>query len=135
MRGQYVVYERAARGEERFFLDIVEEVVSEIDEPKDWKKKKVGSGKHPGGRPYEYEFRPMLIVLMLMVYHRKEYREMEAHLRSNPLLLKELGLERAPSKSSIHSAASRIGIDTLVEVNDAIVDRFKKSLEELERSM
>jgi hypothetical protein len=100
-----VVYERAARGEERFFLDIAEEVVSEIDEPKDWKKK-VGSGKHPGGRPYEYEFRTRSIGLMFMVYHR-EYREMEVHLRSNSLLLKELGLERAPSKSSIHSAASR----------------------------
>ena len=24
------------------------------------------------GRPYEYEFRPMLLVLMLMVYHRKD---------------------------------------------------------------
>jgi hypothetical protein len=133
MKGQYVVYERAAREEERFFLDIAEDVVNEIDEPKSWKKK--GRSRAHPGRPYEYEFRPMLIVLMLMVYHRKEYREMEAHLRSNPLLLKELGLERAPSKSSIHSAASRIGIDTLAEVNDAIVDRFKKSLEELERSM
>ena len=61
---------------------------------------------------------------------------MEAHLRSNPLLLKEIGLDRAPSKSSIHSAAFRIGIDTLAEVNDTIIDRFKKSLEErLERSM
>jgi hypothetical protein len=134
MKGQCVVYERAARGEERFFLDIAEEVASEIEEPQSWKKRG-RSRAHQGGRPYEYEFRPMLIVLMLMVYHRKEYREMDAHLRSNPLLLKELGLERAPSKSSIHSAASRIGIDTLAEVNDAIVDRFKKSLEELERSM
>jgi hypothetical protein len=54
-----VVYERATRGEERFFLDIAEEVVSEIDEPKNWKKKR-RSETHPGGRPYEYEFRPML---------------------------------------------------------------------------
>ena len=73
----------------------------------------------------------MLIVLMLMVYHRKEYREMEAHLKSNPALLQELGLKKAPSKSSIHSAASRIRIDILAEVNDAIVTRFKKILEEL----
>ena len=47
MKGQYVVYERAARGEERFFLDIAEEVVGEIDEPKSWKKKG-RSGAHPG---------------------------------------------------------------------------------------
>lgn len=126
MKGQYVVYERATRGEERFFLDIAEEVVNETDEPENWKRRRE-SGKHPGGRPHEFEFRPMLIVLMLMVYHRKEYREMEAHLKSNPALLKELGLMRAPSKSVIHSAASRIGLDTLAEVNDAIVERFKKS--------
>ncbi len=134
MKGQYVVYERASRGEERFFLDIAKEIVEEIHEPENWKKERDPS-KHHGGRPYEYEFRPMLLVLMLMVYHRKEYREMEAHLKSNPHLLGELGLEKAPSKSLIHSAASRIGIDTLAEVNNAIVARFKKIMEELERSM
>jgi hypothetical protein len=134
MKGQYVVYERATRGEERFFLDIAKEVVQEIEEPEGWKKRKDAS-KRGGGRPYEYEFKPMLLVLMLMVYHRKEYREMEAHLKSSPHLLEELGLKKAPSKSILHSAASRIGIDTLAEVNDTIVDRFKKILEELERSM
>jgi hypothetical protein len=134
VKGQYVVYERACRGEERFFLDIAKEVINEIDEPKSWKKRE-DSGKRGGGRRCDYEFRPMLLVLMLMVYHRKEYREMEAHLKNNPILLQELGLKKTPSKSSIHSAASRIGIDTLVEVNDAIVARFKKILEELERSM
>ena len=134
VKGQYVVYGRACRGEERFFLDIAKKVVEEIDEPKSWKKRK-DSRKRGGGRTYDYEFRPMLLVLMLMVYHRKEYREMEAHLKSNPYLLQELGLKKAPSKSSIHSAASRIGIDTLAEVNDVIVARFKKILEELERSM
>ena len=129
-----MVYERATRGEERFFLDIAKEVVQEIEEPESWKKRK-DARKRGGGRPYEYEFRPMLLVLMLMVYHRKEYREMEAHLKSNAHLLGELGLRKAPSKSILHSAASRIGIDTLAEVNDTIVDRFKKILEELERSM
>jgi hypothetical protein len=138
MKGQYVVYERATRGEERFFLDIAKEVVSEIEEePKSWKKRARDQRRkhHPGGRPYEYEFRPMLLVLMLMVHHRKDYREMESHLKSNPYLLDELGLKNAPSKSSIHSAASRIGLDTLAGVNDAIVARFKKILEDLERSM
>lgn len=133
VEGQYVVYERASKGEDRFFLDIAEEVVSEIEEPTNWRKKK-DPGKRRGGRPHEYGFREMLIVLMLMVYHRKEYREMEAYLRSSPLLLRELGMKRAPSKSTIHSAASRIGLDTLAGVNDAIVARFKKILEGLERS-
>jgi hypothetical protein len=134
VKGQYVVYERATRREDGLFLDIAEEVVSEAEEPASWKKAKE-PGKRGGGRPWEYGFRPMLIILMLMVRERKDYREMESHLRNDPLLLKELGLERAPSKSSIHSAASRIGLDTLADVNDAIVARFKKILEELERSM
>jgi hypothetical protein len=134
MKGQYVVYERAARVEERFFLDIAKEVVDHVQEPKSWKKEGK-PGRHQGGRPCEYGFRPMLLVLMVMVRDRKDYREMESHLRNDPALLRELGLARAPSKSMIHSAASRIGLDTLAEVNDAIVARFKKILEELERSM
>ena len=76
----------------------------------------------------------MLLVLMLMVQDRKEYRE-ESHLRNNLALLRELGLGKAPSKSTIHSAAARIGLDTLAEVNDAVVTRFKKISEDLERSM
>jgi hypothetical protein len=133
VKGQYVVYERASREEERLFFDIAGEVVAEVDEPANWKKEKDPS-KRGGERPYEYEFRSMLLVLMLMVRDRKDYREMESHLRNNPHLLRELGLEKAPSKSSIHSATSRIGLDTLAEVNDAIVARFKKILEDLERS-
>jgi hypothetical protein len=65
---------------------------------------------------------------MLMVRDRKDYREIESHLRNNPSLVREPGLEKAPSKSSIHSAASRIGLDTLADVNDAIVAQFKKNL-------
>jgi hypothetical protein len=132
--GQYVVYERASRNEESLFLDIAGDVVAEIEEPADWKKVKDPS-KRGGGRPYEYGFRPMLLVLMLMVRDRKDYHEMESHLRNNPSLVRELGLEKAPSKSLIHSAAARIGLDTLAGVNDAIIARFKKILEDLERSM
>ena len=134
VKGQYVVYERASREEERLFLNIAGEVVAEIEEPANWKQAKDPS-KRNGGRRYEYGFKPMLLVLMLMVRDRKDYREMESHLRNSHSLLRELGLEKAPSKSSIHSAASRIGLDTLAEVNRAIVARFKKILEDLERSM
>jgi hypothetical protein len=133
VKGQYVVYERASKEEESLFLDIAGEVVSEIEEPAGWKKSK-DPRKRGGGRPYEYGFRPMLLVLMLMVRDRRDYREMESHLRNDPDLLRELGLKKAPSKSSIHSAASRIGLDALADVNDAIVARFKKILEDLERS-
>ena len=135
VKGQYLVYERASRDEERFFLSIAREVVDEVEEPKSWRREGAATpNEHAGGRPVEYGFRPMLMILLLMVYHRKEYREMESHLKSNPQLVEELGLQRAPSKSSIHGAVSRMGIDLLVKLNEAVVARFKKIGEELERS-
>jgi len=123
-----VVYERVSRDEERMFLDMAEEVVEETEEPGDWKgtTRNRDPKKHAGGRPIEYTFRQMLLVLLLMVYHRKEYREMEAHLKNNPTLLSELGLKKAPGKSTMHRAAGKMGIGTLVRMNDAIIARFKK---------
>ena len=133
-KGQYVVYERVSRDEERMFLDIAKEVIDEVGGPKNWKSKR-DLKKHAGGRPITYSFRQMLLVLLLMVYHRKEYREMEAHLKNNPALLNELGLNKAPGKSSIHRAAGEIGIGTLVKMNDVIIAKFKKVEEELGRGM
>ena len=122
-----MVYERVSRDEERMFLDMAEEVVEETEEPRDWNgTKSRDPKKHAGGRPNEYTFRQMLLVLLLMVYHRKEYREMEAHLKNNPILLSELGLKKAPGKSTMHRAAGKVGIDTLVRMNDAIIAKFKK---------
>lgn len=123
--GQYLVYERASRDEERLFLDTAKEIVNEIQEPRNWKRQ--DPRKHPGGRPFVYPFRQMLLILLLMTYHRKEYREMESHLKGNLQLLKELGLERAPGKSTMQRAAARLGVDTLRKTNDTIVKQFKKS--------
>jgi hypothetical protein len=133
-KGQYVVYERASRDEESFFLIMAKQVASEAKEPRNWRRK-IDPKKHRGGKPVEYGFKQMLLVLLLMVYHRKEYREMEAHLKNNPNLLNELGLKKAPSKSSIQRAAAKIGIATLVEINDTITDRFKKIMDLRERRM
>jgi hypothetical protein len=124
-KGQYLVYERASRDEERLFLETAREVVDEIEEPKNWKRQ--DPKKHPGGRNVSYGFRTMLLILLLMVYHRKEYREMEAHLNNNPHLLNELGLSRSPGKSTIQRGCAKISINTLVRVNDAITAKFKKS--------
>lgn len=61
-----------------------------MEEPKNWKKQ--DPEKHPEGRNVRYGLRTMLLILLLIVYHKKEYREMEAHLNNNPSLLKELGV-------------------------------------------
>lgn len=124
-KGDYLVYERASRDEDRLFVETAKEIVDGIEEPKNWKRH--DPRKHPGGRNMTYGFRQMLLVLLLMVYHRKEYREMEAYLKNNPHTLKELGLKKSPGKSTMQRATARIGISTLVKVNDAIVAKFKKS--------
>lgn len=124
-KGRYVVYERASRDEERAFLSIAKEIVAEVKEPREWAPR--DPKKHAGARPFKYGFRPMLLVLLLMVYHRKEYREMEAHLKGNIWLLPELGLNGVPSKSTIHRAMMRLGTKTLIELNDSVLSRFKKT--------
>lgn len=57
--------------------------VREMEEPEGWTIKERNPKKHPSGEPLEYDFRSMLLVLLLMVYHKKEYRRMEAHLKNN----------------------------------------------------
>ncbi len=126
-KGDYLVYERASRDEDRLFLETAKEAINEIKEPKNWKMPR-DPKKHPGGKKVTYDFKTMLLVLLLMVYHRKEYREMESHLNNNPHLLKELGLEKSPGKSTIQRAAARMSINTLVRLNDIIVEKFKKSV-------
>ena len=124
-KGRYVVYERASRDEERAFLSIAKEIVAEVKEPREWAPR--DPKKHAGARPFKYGFKSMLLVLLLMVYHRKEYREMESHLKGNIWLLPELGLNGVPSKSTIHRAMMRLGMETLIELNDSVLSRFKKT--------
>jgi len=73
-KGDYVVYERAFRNEDKLFFETAKEAISE-KEPKNWKMPKHPK-KHAGGKKVHYDFKTMLLILLLMVYHRKEYREM-----------------------------------------------------------
>ena len=130
-KGDSVVYERASKDEDRLFLEAAKEAVGAITEPKNWKKPR-DPKKHAGGKKVAYDFKTMLLILLLMVYHRKEYRE-ESHLNNNPHLLEELGLEKSPGKSTIQKAAARISLNTLVRLNDVVVEKFKKSGVLLER--
>lgn len=120
-QGDYLVYERASRDEERLFLEAAKEVVQEVREP---------AKKHRNrrGRPVTYSLKSMILILLLMTYHRKEYREMESHLKSNPRLVRELGLKKAPGKSTIQRAATSVAVDYLVRLNDAITAKFKKGM-------
>jgi hypothetical protein len=120
-QGDYLVYERASRDEERLFLEVTKAAVQEVGEPA---KKR----HNRRGRPATYLFRAMILILLLMTYHRKEYREMESHLKNNPRLVRELGLKKAPGKSTIQRAAASVGVNYLVRLNDAITAKFKKGM-------
>jgi hypothetical protein len=127
--GKYVVYERASKDEEQLFLEMVIEVVSTVKEPSNWMKPR-NSKKHAGGKPISYHFKPMMLVLLLMNYHRKDYREMETHLKCNKhLLLTELGLKESPSKSTIHVAHGKVSTKLLRKLNDTALSKFKKDVE------
>ena len=119
------MYERASRDEERLFLEVVKEAVGDVQEPSNWRKSR-NPEKHAGGKPVDYQFKPMLLTLLLMNYHRKEYREMESHLKNNPHILRLIGLEKAPSKSTIQRAHAKININMLTKLNDTIIAKFKK---------
>jgi hypothetical protein len=123
--GEYVVYERASKDEEQLFLRIGMELVSSLKEPSNWKKPR-NPKKHAGGKPVSYHFKPMMLVLLLMNYHRKNYREMEAHLKCNKHLLTELGLKESPSKSTIHAAHGKVSTKLLRKLNDTALSKFKK---------
>ena len=126
--GEYVVYERASKDEERLFLKIAIEVVNTVKEPSNWMKPR-NPKKHAGGKPISYHFKPMMLGLLLMNYHRKDYREMEAHLKCNKDLLIELGLKYSPSKSTIHVAYGKVGTKLLRKLNDTALSKFKKDVE------
>jgi hypothetical protein len=123
--GEYVVYEKASKDEEQLFLKIAIKVVGTVKEPSDWKKPR-NPKKHAGGKPISYHFKPMVLVLLLMDYHRKNYREMEAHLKCNKHLLTELGLKESPSKSTIHVVHGKVSTKLLRKLNDTALSKFKK---------
>ena len=124
-----MVYEMASRDEERLFFEVAKEAVEEVQEPLNWRKLR-DPEKHAGGKPVDYQFKSMLLTLLLMNYHRKEYREMEAHLKNSPHIVRLIGLKRAPSKSTIQRAHVKIGISMLANLNDIIISKFKKDVEE-----
>ena len=122
-QGDYLVYERASRDEERLFLEVAKEAVEEVEDAKNCHNRR--------GRPIRYSFRSMILILLLMTYHRKEYREMESHLKNSPHILRLIGLKKAPSKSTIQRAHTKIGISMLANLKGTIIAKFKKDMADL----
>ena len=123
--GEYVICERAAKYAERLFLDMARELVTEIQEPPDGKSSMIQ--RNTQEKNGYHHFKPMLPVLLLMNYPRKDYGEMAAHLKGNRYLLKELDSEKAPDKSTVHAAHGKASTRLLRNLNDVILLKFKKA--------
>jgi len=81
-KGDYLVYERASRDEDRLFLETAKEIIKTIEEPRNWKRQ--NPKKHPGGKNVTYGFKSMLPILLLMVYHRRSTERWRPTLRIAP---------------------------------------------------
>jgi hypothetical protein len=122
------VYERAASNEENVFVEVAMEFVWNAPKPPGWTRRKTpGRPRKRGrGRPEELHWRAAAVILLLMEYLGMDYRRMAAHLRARPDLVQRLELRKAPKKSNLHRAHTRIREAWLRELNDQVTAAFKR---------
>jgi len=108
-------YGRFRRDEEALFLSRARTIVWGMPPP--WESR--------GGRPPSHDPRALVVCLLLMRELRKDYRGMESHLRARRGLLDTLGLRKAPGKSTLHRAATRLSERYMRMVNERLVEPFK----------
>jgi len=101
-------YERFRRDEVELFLRKAKEVVWSLDAP--W------SPKNTGRRGYAA--RSMVLLCLLKVKLKMDYRSISSYLKANPDQLKLVGLDRAPSHTVIREAFLKIPESYLRRVNE-----------------
>lgn len=109
-------YERFRKDEVELFLKKAKDVVWSIDPP--WEAK-------PGGRP-AYNARGMVLCSLLKVKMKMDYRSISSYLKAHPDLLTIVKLDRAPSRTTIREAASRLPEKYLKRLNDQLIEPFKR---------
>lgn len=114
------VYEKAEEEELRLFLEISKRIVWNQKEPKTFKTK-IGPGRPP------YDWKGVVVLLLLKVFYRFKFREIASFARGFPGLKEFLELERAPSRSTLQRDMHKIDVAWLRKLNDAVVTEFKKS--------
>jgi hypothetical protein len=107
VRGGWQVYDLYRRDEEVLFLERAKEVVWSLPPPYE--------GKRTGRKPYNP--RGMAMVALLKVKLKMDYRSLKSHLRARRDLLKIMGLDGAPSKSTIHLSLKRMPESYLKRLN------------------
>lgn len=125
---RYRVYEEASKIEENAFLDEVIELVWRMPKPRSWaiREPPRRPEERYWGRPSEFSWQAIVIVLLLMQYRGEGFRGISSHVRSRPELMKRLGLTKPPSKTTLHRAHSVLRQGWLESLNAQVLAGFKK---------
>jgi hypothetical protein len=114
------VYEKVEKEEIRLFLEISKRIVWKQKKPKGWKKKR-GPGRPP------YDWKGLVVLLLLKVFYRLKFRETASFANGFPDINEFLELEGAPSRSTLQRAMNKLDVAWLRKLNDTIVAEFKKN--------
>ena len=115
------IYEKAEEEEIRLFLEISKRVVWKQKNPKGWKEKRREAGRPP------YDWRGLVVLLLLKVFYRLKFREIASFAKGFPGLKEFLELEATPSRSTLQRAMNKLNVAWLRKLNDTIVAEFKKN--------
>lgn len=116
------IYEKAEEEEFRLFLEIGKKIIWNQQPPQYWRTKK----KRPG-RPPAYEWKGLVILLLLKMFYRLKFREITSFAKGFPGLREFLELQKTPSRSTLQRTMKKLDKTRLRTTNDAIVAEFKKS--------
>jgi len=122
-RRDWRAYERFRKEDVELFLQRAKEVVWSMPPP--WELKS-------NGRP-AYPARAKVICCLLKVKFKEDYRSLHSYLSVNRDLLKVMELDKAPSKSVLREAMSRIPQSYLEKVNQMLIKPFKRGASPLIR--
>jgi hypothetical protein len=127
---RHKVYEQVSKDEENEYIKEVVVQVSKMPKPRGWTRRKSrGRPKKRGaGRPPEFEWWSLVVVLLLMQYLGLGYRLTAAHISARPDLMKTLELDKPPSKSTLHRAQQSLSQGWLEELNRRVLFQFKKGV-------
>jgi len=115
VKRDWQVYDLYRKDEEALFLEKVRELVWSLPPP---------YGEKQTGRPL-YNPRSLAMIALLKMKFKKDYRTLESHLRARRDLLEIIGLNEAPSKSTIHLSLKRMPESYLKKLNSILTQPFK----------
>lgn len=110
------VYDLYRKDEEALFLEKARELIWSLPPPYE--------EKHTGRKLYNP--RSMAMIALLKMKFKKDYRSLESHLRARRDLLGIIGLNEAPSKSSMHLSLKRMPESYLKKLNYMLTQPFKR---------